>query len=152
MGRNGLSSHHLEGGGTTPIGVFTIGPTMDGVSVSPGVRFGYHQLSCGDWWNEDRQSRSYNHFVHLACGVAPSFTGSSEALWQNVPAYDYFAVIDYNVSPVVPGRGSGIFLHVAKGDPTTGCVSVAKENLLQLLRLLRPSSRPLIDIATALRG
>jgi L,D-peptidoglycan transpeptidase YkuD (ErfK/YbiS/YcfS/YnhG family) len=32
------------------------------------------------------------------------------------------AVIDYNRSPAVPGKGSAFFLHVSTGKPTTGCV------------------------------
>jgi L,D-peptidoglycan transpeptidase YkuD (ErfK/YbiS/YcfS/YnhG family) len=148
VGRNGLSSHHVEGDGTTPLGLFAVGTTMYGVSANPGVGFRYHRLGCGDWWNEDPRSPAYNRFVHVACGTTPSFAGNSEALWKNVPAYNYFAVIDYNTSPVVAGRGSGIFLHVSKGDPTTGCVSVAKVNLIKILRLLRTSLHPMIDITT----
>jgi L,D-peptidoglycan transpeptidase YkuD (ErfK/YbiS/YcfS/YnhG family) len=148
VGRNGLSSHHVEGDGTTPMGLFAVGLTMYGVSANPGVRYRYHRLVCGDWWDEDPRSFAYNRFVHVACDTTPSFAGNSEALWQNVPAYNYFAVIEYNTSPVVASRGSGIFLHVAKGDPTTGCVSVAKVSLVKILRLLHASLHPMIDITT----
>jgi L,D-peptidoglycan transpeptidase YkuD (ErfK/YbiS/YcfS/YnhG family) len=148
VGRNGLSPHRVEGDGTTPIGLFSIGSTMYGGLTNPGVSYKYHQLVCGDWWDEDPRSPEYNRFVHAACGNSPSFGGNSEALKLNVPAYDYFAVINYNTSPVVPGQGSGIFLHVAKGDPTTGCVSVAKVSLIRILRLLKPSLHPYIDITT----
>ena len=148
VGRNGLSSHHVEGDGTTPMGLFNVGTTIFGISANPGVHYRYHQLICGDWWDEDPRSPAYNRFVHEACGMAPPFAGNSEALWQNAPAYDYFATIEYNTSPIVTGRGSGIFLHVAKGDPTTGCVSVAKVNLVKILRLLLPSLHPMIDITT----
>lgn len=149
IGINGLSSHHVEGDGTTPIGLFSVGPTMYGVSANPLVSYPYHRLVCGDWWDEDPHSLSYNRFVHVACGSTPPFGGNSEALWLHVPAYDYFAVIEYNSSLVVPERGSGIFLHVAKGDPTTGCVSIAKVNLIKILRLLHLSLHPVIDITTS---
>jgi L,D-peptidoglycan transpeptidase YkuD (ErfK/YbiS/YcfS/YnhG family) len=103
---------------------------------------------CGDWWDEDSRSALYNHFVHVQCGTTPHFGGDSEALWETVPQYEYFAVISYNHSPVVRGRGSAIFLHVSKGIPTTGCVSLPVTDLLHVLRALLPSEHPLIDIST----
>jgi L,D-peptidoglycan transpeptidase YkuD (ErfK/YbiS/YcfS/YnhG family) len=49
--------------------------------------------------------------------------------------------------PVVPGRGSGIFLHVQIGKATSGCVSLRRPTLIHVLRWLRPSSLPYIAIA-----
>jgi L,D-peptidoglycan transpeptidase YkuD (ErfK/YbiS/YcfS/YnhG family) len=86
--------------------------------------------------------------VHVPCGTKPDFGGGSEALWQTVPSYDYFAVIAYNRHPIVPGKGSAIFLHVSNGHPTAGCVSIAVADLLRVLRALRPKLDPLIDITT----
>jgi L,D-peptidoglycan transpeptidase YkuD (ErfK/YbiS/YcfS/YnhG family) len=63
-------------------------------------------------------------------------------------AYRHLAVITYNRSPVVPGRGSGIFLHASTGRPTLGCVSLPLPQLVTLLRWLRPAQRPLIVIGT----
>jgi len=149
VGANGLSLHHHEGDGTTPIGLFGISTTMYGVAPNPGVSYHYHQLVCGDWWDEDPRSAAYNRFVHVNCGTTPPFAGNSEALWEKTPQYDYVASISYNVQPVVAGRGSAIFLHVSKGDPTTGCVSIARVNLVKVLRMLAPNLQPLIDITTA---
>jgi L,D-peptidoglycan transpeptidase YkuD (ErfK/YbiS/YcfS/YnhG family) len=148
VGYNGLSSHKHEGDDTTPIGLFAIQSTMYGIDPNPGLHFSYHHLVCGDWWDEDSHSVLYNHFVHVPCGVAPHFGGDSEPLWQTTPQYEYFAVIFYNRSPVVHGRGSAIFLHVSKGNPTTGCVSLPIVDLLHVLRTLQPSEHPLIDITT----
>ena len=147
VGGNGLSSHHREGDDTTPIGLFTIQSTMYGVDTNPGVAYRYHHLVCGDWWDEQSSTALYNHFVHVPCGTKPDFGGGSEALWQTVPSYDYFAVIAYNRHPIVPGNGSAIFLHVSSGQPTAGCVSIPVADLLRVLRTLRPSLRPLIDIS-----
>jgi L,D-peptidoglycan transpeptidase YkuD (ErfK/YbiS/YcfS/YnhG family) len=57
-------------------------------------------------------------------------------------------VIAYNTNPVVPGRGSGIFLHASTGRPTLGCVSLPLPRLLTTLRWLRPSAAR-IAIGTA---
>lgn len=57
-------------------------------------------------------------------------------------------MIAYNTDPVVPGRGSGIFVHASTGRPTLGCVSLPLPQLLTLLRWLRPAQRPLIVMGT----
>jgi L,D-peptidoglycan transpeptidase YkuD (ErfK/YbiS/YcfS/YnhG family) len=84
----------------------------------------------------------------LRCGVGPAFGGGSEALWRISPQYRYFAVVEYNARPVVPGRGSAIFIHVDAGS-TAGCVSLPEGRLVVLLRWLRPSARPLIRIGSS---
>lgn len=148
VGGNGLTTHHREGDDTTPIGLFAIQSTMYGVDANPGVTYRYHRLVCGDWWDEQSSSALYNHFVHVGCGTSPSFGGDSERLWEVTPQYDYFAVIAYNRRPVVPGRGSAIFLHVSIGAPTTGCVAIPRVDLLRVLRFLRPSQHPMMYIST----
>ena len=149
VGVNGLSRHRREGDGTTPLGVFAIDPTMYGILPDPGVRFAYHQLVCGDWWDEDSDSPDYNRLVHVPCGVTPSFAARSEDLWLEAPSYDYFAVIEFNWSPVVPGLGSGMFLHVNDDSPTHGCVSLARADLIHVLRALQPALHPMIDITVS---
>jgi len=137
VGRNGVSAHHREGDGTTPLGTYAIGPVMYGIDRNPGVRFRFHRLVCGDWWDEDPRSPSYNRFRHVACGTRPPFGGGSEALWRIVPAYRLFAVVEYNAAPIVPGRGSAIFLHVDTGHATNGCISLPQSELVRVLRRLR---------------
>jgi L,D-peptidoglycan transpeptidase YkuD (ErfK/YbiS/YcfS/YnhG family) len=145
LGRNGLSNAKHEGDGTTPTGTYRLGATVYGIAPNPGIHVRYHRLTCGDWWDEDPGSATYNRFRHVACGTTPRFGGGSEALWRISPQYRYFAVIDYNIRPTVPGRGSAIFLHVAVGA-TAGCVSLPERQLLRLLHWLRPSARPGIHI------
>jgi L,D-peptidoglycan transpeptidase YkuD (ErfK/YbiS/YcfS/YnhG family) len=145
LGRSGLSRSKHEGDGATPVGTYLLGPTVYGIAPNPGIRLRYHRLTCGDWWDEDPSSPSYNTFRHVACGATPRFGGDSEALWRISPQYRYFAVVEYNAGPVVPGRGSAIFLHVAVG-PTAGCVSLPEAELVRLLRWLRPAAHPAIRI------
>jgi L,D-peptidoglycan transpeptidase YkuD (ErfK/YbiS/YcfS/YnhG family) len=148
LGRSGITTRKREGDGATPAGTYRLGSTVYGIEPDPGLRLRYHRLACGDWWDEDPGSPTYNTFRHVRCGLAPPFGGDSEALWRISPQYRYFAVVDYNTGPVVPGRGSAIFLHVAVG-PTAGCVSLPEARLLRLLRWLRPSAHPLIRIGIA---
>src|SRR5919204_5439062 len=134
VGRNGVSSHHREGDGTTPLGTFRFGPVAYGIAPNPGVRLAYHRLVCGDWWDEDPSSPTYNRFRHVRCGRAPPFGGDSEALWLATRAYRYFAVMRYNDDPVVPGRGSAMFVHADTGEATNGCVSLPLPQLVRVLR------------------
>jgi L,D-peptidoglycan transpeptidase YkuD (ErfK/YbiS/YcfS/YnhG family) len=144
LGTNGFSDHHREGDGTTPTGLYHIGPVIYGNAANPGTRFAYHQLVCGDWWDEDPTSPSYNSFRHVPCGQTPPFDANSEALWTEAVAYRSFAIVEYNADPVVPYAGSAIFVHANVGGPTNGCVSVALPDLDCLLRWLDPADGPSI--------
>jgi L,D-peptidoglycan transpeptidase YkuD (ErfK/YbiS/YcfS/YnhG family) len=149
VGYNGLSTHHREGDGTSPIGIFGISPQFYGVAPNPGVHGSYHQLVCGDWWDEDPTTAAYNTFQHVPCGQQPPFGGGSEALWKETTAYQSFAVVDYNTSPIIAYAGSAIFIHDDIGGPTDGCVSLPPADLITLLRWLQPGDAPHIVIGTA---
>jgi len=154
VGENGLSATRREGDGTTPTGTYRINATMYGNEPNPGVAFRYRRLRCGDWWDEDPASPTYNTFQHVACGRRPPFRLTSEGMWQNPKAYPYLAVVEFNMRPTVPGRGSGIFLHAQTGRSTNGCISLRRADLRFVLRWLRPGASPAIAIGTTaqLRG
>ena len=145
-----LRRHRHEGDGSTTIGVFGIASTMYGNDARPaGLRYGYHRLVCGDWWDEDPFSPGYNRFVHAACGTTPGFASWSERLWTETTAYPYFAVLTFNTAPIVRGPrapGSGIFLHSWVDGPTGGCVALPQAQMLRVLRWLRPAKRPAVEI------
>jgi L,D-peptidoglycan transpeptidase YkuD (ErfK/YbiS/YcfS/YnhG family) len=154
LGVNGVRADRHEGDGTTPVGTFRIGRTMYGVSPNPGVRYRYVRLRCGDWWVEDPRSRFYNTFRRTPCGSTPPFRTTTPDMYSDPRAYVHLAVIEFNMRPVVPGRGSGIFLHAMKDGPTAGCVSLSLPHLRTVLRWLRPGASPHIAIGTRaqLRG
>jgi L,D-peptidoglycan transpeptidase YkuD (ErfK/YbiS/YcfS/YnhG family) len=141
-----------EGDHATPIGVYSFGATIYGNKPDPGgLHYRYHRLVCGDWWDEDPYSSEYSRFVHVPCGVTPSFAAWSEPLWTETLAYPYLAVIDFNTNPVSDGAnapGSGIFLHGWMSAPTEGCVALPVSRLLAVLRWLRPAQHPMIEIGT----
>jgi L,D-peptidoglycan transpeptidase YkuD (ErfK/YbiS/YcfS/YnhG family) len=150
LGENGVSEHKREGDKTTPAGVFSFQPTMYGIGPNPGVRYAYHRIVCGDWWVEDSRSPFYNRFHHVRCGSKPPFRITSEDMSRSPVSYQHLAVIAYNTQPIVPGLGSGIFLHrSARGQPTLGCVSLTLPQLVTVLRWLNPANSPLIAIGTA---
>jgi L,D-peptidoglycan transpeptidase YkuD (ErfK/YbiS/YcfS/YnhG family) len=147
-----LAARRREGDHATPIGVFGFGATMYGTEPNPGgLHYRYHRLACGDWWDEDPYSSAYNRFVHVPCAGTPPFAAWSEALWTEGNAYPYLAVIRFNMNPSVAGphaRGAGIFLHSWMDAPTEGCVALPESELLEVLRWLRPSAHPVIEIGT----
>jgi L,D-peptidoglycan transpeptidase YkuD (ErfK/YbiS/YcfS/YnhG family) len=148
LGVNGIADRRREGDGTTPTGVYPIGRVMYGTAPNPGVRYRYRRVVCGDWWVEDPASPSYNTFQHVRCGARPPFRTKPPGMWQDPVAYRHLAVIEFNMRPVVPGRGSAIFLHVSKGRPTVGCISLPAARLVSTLRWLDPAKRPRIVIGT----
>ncbi len=60
--------------------------------------------------------------------------------------YDFIVEIDHNARPRIAGRGSAVFLHLARPRfaPTAGCIAMTKGAMLQLLRRLSPSTRIII--------
>ncbi|MGY4283229.1 L,D-peptidoglycan transpeptidase YkuD (ErfK/YbiS/YcfS/YnhG family) [Bradyrhizobium sp. LM2.7] len=60
--------------------------------------------------------------------------------------YDFIIEIDHNTRPRIAGRGSAVFLHLARDNfgPTAGCVSMRKAAMLQLLRRLGPRTKIII--------
>ncbi|TXN62456.1 L,D-transpeptidase family protein, partial [Methylobacterium sp. WL18] len=92
----------------------------------------------GDGWCDDRRDRRYNRPIRLpAPGV------SAEAMWRDDGLYDVVIDLDYNRAPIRKGRGSAIFLHIARDGyrPTEGCVALARADLLRLLGRLGPRTR-----------
>jgi L,D-peptidoglycan transpeptidase YkuD (ErfK/YbiS/YcfS/YnhG family) len=152
IGAGDLVNVRHFGDHATPTGVFDIGLRMYGNEPDPGgLHYAYHQLVCGDWWDEDPYSPHYNEFVHVPCGTTPSFASWSEALWTETRAYPYFAVLQTNNDPTITGAnapGAGIFLHHWMGAPTEGCVALPLADLLEVLRWLNPAEHPVIEIGT----
>ena len=66
------------------------------------------------------------------------YDGHYEELWRQDGVYDAIGVLGWNDAPVQRGRGSAIFLHVARPDyaPTEGCVALALPELRDLLAAL----------------
>jgi len=132
FGRAGISADKREGDGATPEGRFPLRRVLyraDRVD-RPETPLPARALRADDGWCDDPADASYNRLVRL-----PSAAGH-ERLWRGDEIYDLLVVLGFNDDPVVRGRGSAVFLHVARPDyaPTGGCVAVALPDLLALLR------------------
>ena len=82
----------------------------------------------------------------IGCGQRPPFKVTTPDLSTSPRAYAHFAVVEYNMHPVVRGRGSGIFFHVQIGKATSGCISLRRPALIHVLRWLEPNALPQIAI------
>jgi L,D-peptidoglycan transpeptidase YkuD (ErfK/YbiS/YcfS/YnhG family) len=143
LGRSGVSADKHEGDGATPIGTFPFREVFYRIDRldKPATKLPVSQTDPNDGWCDAPESASYNQLVRL------SFPHSAEDLWRDDAAYDVIVVIGYNDAPVVPGKGSAIFMHVAKPGytPTEGCVALNVDDLLAVLKLLGPSSTITIE-------
>jgi L,D-peptidoglycan transpeptidase YkuD (ErfK/YbiS/YcfS/YnhG family) len=144
IGRSGVSADRAEGDGTTPAGTFSLTEAF-GNGPDPGSGLPYRAVHDQDYWVGDSTSPYYNTWQS---GPANGRFGYAEKLWTMPQAYRHAVVIDYNRSPVVPGKGSAIFLHVWNENATSGCVAIDVDRLVEIMRWLDPAKRPKIAIGT----
>jgi L,D-peptidoglycan transpeptidase YkuD (ErfK/YbiS/YcfS/YnhG family) len=131
--------------GTTPTGLFAFGTVVYGNSTqSPSTLYPYHHFVCGDWWDEQPGSPTYDTFQNVPCGTTPAFGSVSEALWTETQPYQHFIDIPM---PNPPDHVAGIFLHddTTAGD-TAGCVALPNAELDAVLGWLNPADSPHILI------
>lgn len=145
IGRNGLAKFYkekLEGDGQTPTGLYDLGQlyTYEAI-VNTSIPF--QQVDSLDKWIDDSSSNDYNKYVR-----GETLAKSFEHLKLNSIDYKYCMVIEYNTHPVVKGKGSAIFFHLAdeKYTPTAGCVAIAENDMLQFLRWFKPNKKKAIWI------
>ena len=124
----------------TPEGTFAFDQAF-GREPNPGTKMPYFQATKQDWWDEDASSPTYNTHVHSANN--PS--GITENLYDSGPVYDYAVNIAVNPQRI-PGKVSGIFLHVTNGSPTWGCVAIGLDEMRSILTWLDPAASPRITI------
>ena len=138
-GRGGVRTDKREGDGASPEGTFPLlyGYYRADRIARPASGLRMTALQPDDGWVDDPADPNYNRPVKLP------YPASHEEMWLADGLYDLVVVIGYNMEPVVPGRGSAIFLHVARPDfsPTAGCIAIGREVLAGLLGLLGPGSR-----------
>jgi L,D-peptidoglycan transpeptidase YkuD (ErfK/YbiS/YcfS/YnhG family) len=132
IGRGGISGHKQEGDGATPAGTLPLRRVLfraDRVPA-PACAAPRAPLAPDDGWCDDPGHPDYNRLIRLP------HAARHEALWRDDALYDVIGVLGWNDAPVVPGRGSAIFLHIARPDgaPTDGCIALPRAEVLALLR------------------
>jgi L,D-peptidoglycan transpeptidase YkuD (ErfK/YbiS/YcfS/YnhG family) len=139
LGRSGVLANKREGDGGTPRGVFRPLRLWWRPDRGPPPRtlLPMGRIFPGLGWCEDPSDRRYNR------PLLRSANGPGDGLWRQDRLYDLIVEIDHNTRPRIAGRGSAVFLHVARPDrsPTAGCVAMEVATLRQLLTQLSRNSR-----------
>jgi L,D-peptidoglycan transpeptidase YkuD (ErfK/YbiS/YcfS/YnhG family) len=142
LGRGGIMANKREGDGGTPKGIFRARRLWWRADRHPRPRTFLPVRAIGpqDAWCEDPDSRHYNQPIRLVRGR------DGDRLRRDDHLYDFIVEIDHNSSPRIAGRGSAVFLHLARANfsPTAGCVSMTKAAMLRLLGRLGPHTRIVI--------
>jgi L,D-peptidoglycan transpeptidase YkuD (ErfK/YbiS/YcfS/YnhG family) len=141
LGRGGLGLKKREGDGITPIGIYPLRRLhvrADRVRL-PRRAYPARRIRKDDWWCDEPSDRAYNRLVTQR----PLPRAATEGFWRKDTLYDLVIDIGYNDAPAVRGRGSGIFLHLARPGfkPTRGCVAVSHDAFLKLLRIIGPRTK-----------
>lgn len=139
VGRSGFFQEKREGDRASPIGAFHLefGLYRPDRIHPPGGALPWAPIRPGDGWSDDPEDPAYN------LPVRRPHPWRHERLWRADPLYDLVVVFDANRTPIRPGCGSALFLHVWRRPrfPTEGCIAFARDDLAWVLYRWRKDSR-----------
>jgi L,D-peptidoglycan transpeptidase YkuD (ErfK/YbiS/YcfS/YnhG family) len=143
LGRSGVRANKFEGDGGTPRGRFRLLRLWWRADrhPRPPTSLPARRLTRDLSWCEDTTDRRYNRPFRR------SASEPGDRLWRDDHLYDFIIEIDHNTRPRVAGRGSAVFIHVARPNrgPTAGCVALELGELQRLLRTLGPQTHIAIE-------
>jgi L,D-peptidoglycan transpeptidase YkuD (ErfK/YbiS/YcfS/YnhG family) len=139
LGRGGIKANKREGDGATPRGTFRLKRLWWRADrhPRPATLLPVRRIAPDDGWCEDPADRHYNQRIE----VPPR--SKADRLTRQDGRYDFIVEIDHNTRPRIAGRGSAVFIHVARPlyAPTAGCVALQVQALRRLLTRLGPRTR-----------
>ena len=143
LGRGGILANKREGDGGTPRGIFRPRQLWWRADrhARPRTFLPVRAIRPEDAWCEDPGDRHYNQPVRL------ERDRGGDRLRRDDHLYDFIVEIDHNTHPRIAGRGSAVFLHLARANfgPTAGCVAMTKSAMLRLLQRLGPETKIVIE-------
>jgi L,D-peptidoglycan transpeptidase YkuD (ErfK/YbiS/YcfS/YnhG family) len=139
LGRSGIRANKREGDGGTPGGRFRLVRLWWRPDRAPRPRtlLPTRHITPDLAWCEDTTDRRYNRPFRR------SASEPGDRMWREDRLYDFVVEIDHNSRPRVVGRGSAVFVHVARPErsPTAGCVALSRNVLRNLLGRIGPKTR-----------
>jgi L,D-peptidoglycan transpeptidase YkuD (ErfK/YbiS/YcfS/YnhG family) len=139
LGRSGIKADKREGDGATPAGRFRPVRLWWRAERLPRPRTSLpvRRIGPDDAWCEDPADRRYNHPFRRSANEL------GDRLRRGDGLYDLIIEIDHNTRPRVAGRGSAVFIHVARPGfgPTQGCIALKRQDLLRLLAMISIKTR-----------
>jgi len=143
LGRGGVKANKREGDGATPRGTFRLRRLWwrDKRHPRPATLLPVTSIQPDDGWCEDPADRRYNRRIKVPAGA------NADRLTRLDNLYDFIIELDHNSRPRVAGRGSAVFVHVARPGfaPTAGCVALDLKTLRRLLERLGPRTRIVVE-------
>ncbi len=143
LGRSGIKANKHEGDGATPRGCFRLKRLWWRADrhPRPATFLPVRRITPDDGWCEEPSDRHYNRPIK----VPPR--AKADRLARADHLYDFIIEIDHNVRPRVVGRGSAVFIHVARPGfaSTAGCVALTMNSLRRLLARVGPRTRIMVD-------
>ena len=142
LGRGGIRANKREGDGGTPRGTFRLRRLWWRADrmTRPMTQLPVRRIRADDGWCEDPRDRHYNQPIRLK----PDHPG--DRLKRADRLYDLIIELDHNTRPRIAGRGSAVFIHVARPGfaPTAGCVALKADALRRLIARIGPRTRIVI--------
>jgi len=139
LGRGGIKANKREGDGATPRGRFRLIRLWWRADrhPRPRTRLPVRRIRQDDGWCEDPHDRRYNRRISIPKGR------NADRLARQDGLYDFIIELDHNTCPRIAGRGSAVFIHVARPGfaPTAGCVALKLRSLRRLLAQVGPQTR-----------
>ena len=146
LGRSGCRTLKREGDGATPRGTWIARAVYyrPDRMLRPRSGLPVRPIRAHDGWCDAPGDANYNRRVRHP------YPASAERLWRSDALYDVIVVLGYNERPRVQGRGSAIFMHVARAgyQPTEGCIALARPHLLRLVGRLGAASAVAVGAKT----
>ena len=92
-------------------------------------------------WCDDPNSKHYNKLIKFP------FKFSAEKLFRKDNIYDIILVLNYNTNPIIAGKGSAIFIHIAdkKYSKTLGCVAISKKDMREVIKKISKKTLVIIN-------
>tara|TARA_Y100001970_G_scaffold227976_1_gene282242 strand:- start:2310 stop:2801 length:492 start_codon:yes stop_codon:yes gene_type:complete len=143
LGKFGTTSSKKEGDLATPKGIFDIGALYyrkDRIQL-PKCKLIKKIIKKNMGWCDDVKSKLYNKEIRFP------FKYKAEKLYIKNNIYDLIINIKYNQKPIIKGKGSAIFLHIAKKKykPTKGCIAIKKNDFLKILPLINKKTKIIVS-------
>jgi L,D-peptidoglycan transpeptidase YkuD (ErfK/YbiS/YcfS/YnhG family) len=143
LGRGGIKANKREGDGSTPRGAFRLRRLWWRAErhPRPTTLLPVQRVKPDDGWCENPADRRYNRPIKIPPGSKADRLSRADAL------YDFIVEIDHNSRPRIAGRGSAVFIHVARPGfkPTAGCVALELSSLRRLLAHIGPRTRLVVE-------
>jgi len=143
LGKAGISKKVEEGDNITPKGIYKIIKIYYREDRIKNIisKIKLIKIKNNMGWCDDPISKKYNQLIKLPTKY------HHEKLYRNDKLYDIVLVLDYNMNPIVKGKGSAIFLHLSKNlkNKTSGCIALRKKDMLELLKKIKKNTKIVIN-------